>query len=192
VQRQLRNPHGASHAADDSRAYPGSERADPNAHDYVTQRVARPARSHPSTPDIISRPTAHAGVRRTPGISCEGRDLRWWRTEATTPWRRPPTMSRSSSNRPSSASSPCSTPSSLLPQRRRQQTTRPGLVGRCQIVRLIHARLSTNSTTQGAARRIVQPSVQHGCAAEEDGLLHGFRDEAPRRGTHRQRRSEPV
>jgi hypothetical protein len=45
-------------------------------------------------------------VRRTPGISCEGRKLQERFTACTRPWRLPPSMPRSSSNRPSSASSP--------------------------------------------------------------------------------------
>ena len=59
-------------------------------------------------------------VGRTPGISCEGRDLRWRLTAAATPWRLPPTKPRSSSNRPLSASSPCSAAAVTRPTCRRQ------------------------------------------------------------------------
>jgi len=78
------------------------------------------------------------------------------------------------------------------PQRRRQQTTRPSLVGRCQIVRPIHVRTVPTPPRRAWHGASFRCEASMAAPLKEDGLLDGFRDDAPRRGAHRHRRSEPV
>jgi len=99
-------------------------------------------------------------VGRTPGISCEGRDLRRRFTARATPWRLPPTTPRSSSNRPSSASSPCCAAALALPACRHQPTrTAPDRTPESrQVPRPL------DPVGRGTAR-LIRPARRHGCGA---------------------------
>ena len=113
-------------------------------------------------------------VGRTPGISCEGRDLRWRRTVAATPWRLPPTMPRSSSNRPSSASSPCSAAAVTHPTcRQRPFRTAPDRTPESR-----NSRYQRDPGGRGTAR-LIRSARRPGCGApleEHEGVCRSYED----------------